>query len=452
MEKERSTVSVAREGWIAKGKKAPKQKQTEERSVAKQLTVLGEKCGEVESLLVSEYLDEELELDKEPEEVEEACLKSDVSAVPRLVNGQWKLGYDIDAAYNREVESYRLLTREEEQVLLERYLSTKDKDARDRLIACNQRLVRMFAKHYSRKYHVPFLDLVQEGSIGLMKAVDRFLFEKECKLSTYATAWIKQNIERWIMNNNRTVRLPVYIQEILAKSRRASHRLLKTLGREPTKKEICKEIGISLKRLTIAEEGLRKIFSTDVSISVSDEDSDLLGDFLEDERPLPDEQLHNQELSDKVIRPALATLKPRAKFVMVMRFGIEGVMFSEREIVAAMSSQNRMVSLGMVRRIEESMVRKLNPPQDVLFDRRAIMAWLRSASREALTLDEDTIFILRYGIGALESSLEGVAARIEVTRERIRQIEEKTFIQLKRTVGSGLLRNERKKGIFIELD
>ncbi len=335
-----------------------------------------------------------------------------------------------------------MLTIEEERELLKRYLENKDKYAWDKLVACNLRLVAMHAQHYMHTYHVPFLDAVQEGNIGLMHAIRRYSFEKECKLSTYATWWIKQAITRWIMDNNRTIRLPVHVHELLSKSRKVSMKLFKQLGREPSQEEVAKELGVTLRRLKNVEEGLKKILSTDCALKSDEADGDRLGDFIPDDRPLQDEQMHDQELSENVIGPALLTLKPQRRFVMVMRFGLTGFIFTERDIAAAMK-----IKLEEVRELEHIVLQKLNIPDDILFDRAAAMEWLCHASRKALTSREELVFILRYGIGAIESTLEGIAERVSVTRERIRQIEEKTLPILRKCMEQGTLKSEKAMGI-----
>ena len=117
-----------------------------------------------------------------------------------------------------------------------------------------------------------------------------------------------------------------------------------------------------------------------------------------------------------------------------------------------MSNQNGKINLGMIREIETSLLRKLNPPGCIVFNRGVALDWLQGVSREKLTLLEDTIFILRYGIGARENALEGVGERMNVTREYIRQMEEKTLPLLRKWLEKGIMQKERKEGIFIEFD
>jgi RNA polymerase primary sigma factor len=300
----------------------------------------------------------------------------------------------------------------------------------------------MHARYYSRAYHVPFLDAVQEGNFGLMHAIKRYSFERECKLSTYATWWIKQAITRWIMDTNRTIRLPVHVHDLLARSRKASVRLFKKLDREPTDEEICKELDISLKRFRTAQEGLKQVYSMDRALDESKDDGDLLGDTIPDDRPLQDELMHNQELSDNVIGPVIATLKPQQRFVIVMRFGLDGVIFPESEIAKAMKLEEKEI-----RALELSALQKLDPPKDILFERSAIESWMRRVSRSILTRQEDLVFILRYGIGAQENTLEQIAERVSMTRERIRQIEAKVLPLLRHRMDHGILRSEKNLGI-----
>ena len=385
---------------------------------------------------------EELEETEDVEGVEEVEFDGEISAVPQLVNGQWRLVYDVQGVYMRDIGKYDLLTAEEERELLTRYLVHKDPIAWERLVACNQRLVIKVAKFYSRAYHVPLLDTVQEGNFGLMHAIKRFSLETGNKLSTYAVWWIKQAITRSIMDTNRTIRLPVHVHDLLSRSRKVSIKLFKKLGREPSVEELCAELGVTVKRLRNAEEGLKKIFSADCPIKASEVDGDLLIDFIADDRPLQDEQMHNQELSENVIGPALLALKPQYRFVMVMRVGLTGCIFTERDIAAAMK-----IKLEEVRELECVVLQKLNIPDSILFNREAAAEWLRHASRKALTPQEELVFILRYGIGAIESTLESIASRVSVTRERIRQIEEKSLPILRKRMEVGVLKNEKKLGI-----
>lgn len=419
----------------------PEPKGEEEKEKEKPLATRTEKKEVVHRTTPSKERRSESGKKEESNEQEETSSKTE-----RLVKGQWKQSHDFEGQYMREMAQYDLLTLEEESELLRRYQATKDKDAWNKLVACNQRLVVKLARQYGRMYHAPFLDMVQEGNFGLMHAIKRFSFEKECRLGTYATWWIRQAITRAIMDKNRTIRLPVHIHNILAKTGKAERRLFKKLGRDPTLEEICLEAGISLKRLQTAEEGLKQVLSMDNAISDS-EDSDLLGDFIPDDRPLQDELIHDRELSEHVIAPVIVKLKPQKRCVIVMRFGLVGFPFSEEDIARVMK-----IEPITVRAMEMAMVQKLDPPQGILFDQKAGMEWLRRVSREALTKQEELLFILRYGIGAQESTLEEVAKYFGVTRERIRQVEAKTLPLIRRYMERGPLHGEREYGMYVRTE
>lgn len=391
----------------------------------------------------AELFDDQDECEDEKQEV---MLEEDV-----LTGGRWRRAFNSTAAYLREVDKHKLLTRGEERELLEKYLATKDTDAWEQLVMRNQRLVIKIAKPYVQRWGIPLLSLVQDGNIGLMCAIRKFSLNEECRLATYAVWWIEQVIERTIMETHRTIRLPVHVQEHLRKVYKIRKRSLGERGYEPTPQEICVEMGITPERLKEMEEGAVRMVSIDRPL-LGEAGNDTLGDCIAGENAvLQDEGVYGEELRRRVVMPALRKLNLRHRFVMIMRAGIQGVIFSSEEIAEAIRNQNFKLEPREVERLEVSLLQKLEPPAEIIFDRRAAGRWLQTVSREGLTPQEDVVFVLRYGVGMREYSLEEIAIRMKVTREYVRQVEEQAMKRMRTHLEHGVLRNERRQGIRLEL-
>ncbi len=254
----------------------------------------------------------------------------------------------------KEIGKIRLLTYEEENILAERMLRG-DKEAKKQLIESNLRLVVSIAKKYiGRGMH--FLDLIQEGNLGLIKAVDKFDQSKGYKFSTYATWWIRQAITRAIADQARTIRIPVHMVETINKLIRTSRHLLQTLGREPTPEEIAAELEMPVEKvrevLKVAQEPIS------LETPVGEEDESNLGNFIpDDEAPSPSEQAADVLLREH-IEEVMQTLTPREAKVLKLRFGLQdGRMRTLEEV-----GKEFDVTRERIRQIEAKALRKLRHP------------------------------------------------------------------------------------------
>src|SRR5437016_1073294 len=227
------------------------------------------------------------------------------------------------------------------------------RQAKRELMEANLRLVVSVAKRYLGS-DLSLLDLVQEGNIGLMKAVDRFQYRRGFKFSTYATWWIRQAITRAIADHSRTIRIPVHMVETLNRISRVNRGLVNEMGREPTPEELAQRTGVPAKKVRLILESSRKPLSLETPIG---EDSEL-GDFLEDKSAgSPNESLLNQDLTTQVER-ALSTLSPKEKEILRLRFGIG----EEGEHTLEEVGRRFAVTRERIRQIEAKALRKLRHP------------------------------------------------------------------------------------------
>ena len=256
--------------------------------------------------------------------------------------------------YLKEIGKVPLLTAEEEIELAKR-MEEGDEDAKHRLSEANLRLVVSIAKRYVGRGML-FLDLIQEGNLGLIKAVDKFDYRKGYKFSTYATWWIRQAITRAIADQARTIRIPVHMVETINKLIRVSRQLLQEYGREPLPEEIAEEMGIS-------EEKVReiiKIAQEPVSLEtpIGEEEDSHLGDFLpDDEAPAPADAAAFTRLKEQLMS-VLSTLTPREEMVLKLRFGLE----DGRQRTLEEVGKEFKVTRERIRQIEAKALRKLRHP------------------------------------------------------------------------------------------
>ena len=222
--------------------------------------------------------------------------------------------------YLREISQVPLLTPKEE-VTLASQIRRGNKKAREKMIKANLRLVVKIAHDFSN-YGLPLLDLISEGNIGLMKAVERFDPRKGGKLSTYAAWWIKQSIKRALANQSKTIRLPVHLVDKIGKIRRVAARMTESLGREPTDEELADELGLPLAKVTHLKSVAVRPASLDARINADDETP--FGDLVSDERAEdPFAALRDKDLRGEV-GDLLSALDVRERKIITFRFGLEG--------------------------------------------------------------------------------------------------------------------------------
>ena len=256
--------------------------------------------------------------------------------------------------YLKEIGKISLLSQEEEQELSKR-VAAGDEKAKNILAESNLRLVVSIAKRYVGR-GLLFLDLIQEGNIGLMKAVEKFDYDKGYKFSTYATWWIRQAITRAIADQARTIRIPVHMVETINKLIRTSRHLLQQNGREPTPEEIAAEMEIPVEK--VAE--IQKIAQDPVSLEtpIGEEDDSHLEDFIQDEdTPAPQDSAAYTLLREQ-LEEVMETLTPREAKVLKLRFGLEDGKARTLEEVG----KEFMVTRERIRQIEAKALRKLRHP------------------------------------------------------------------------------------------
>ena len=262
--------------------------------------------------------------------------------------------YDANSALNlylREIAQTPLLSMEEE-IDLARRIKKGDRKAREQMIKANLRLVVKIARDYEN-YGMPLLDLVNEGNIGLMKAVERFDPAKGAKFSTYGAWWIKQSIKRALANQSKTIRLPVHVVDKVAHIRRASLRLQEVFGREPSDEEIAEELGISTKR--VSQYRAAAVTPASLDASLGDEDSNRIADVVEDERAeTPYEELE-EKTNTNLVREMLHKLDDREATILKLRFNLNG----DREETLEEIGKKFGVTRERIRQIQEMALGKL---------------------------------------------------------------------------------------------
>lgn len=259
----------------------------------------------------------------------------------------------------REIGKIPLLSADEELALAQRVVAG-DKRAKDKMAEANMRLVVSIAKRYSGR-GLDFLDLIQEGHTGLLRAVEKFDPEKGFKFSTYATWWIRQAITRAIADQARTIRIPVHMVETINKLLRTQRRMTQELNREPTIEELAKELEMEPEKVEYVIKIKQDISSLDAGVGRDGEDEDsVLGDFIEDEdSATPEESASNQLLKEQV-QSVLSALSEREQKIIKMRFGLENGKSHTLEEVG----QEFAVTRERIRQIEAKALAKLRKHKD----------------------------------------------------------------------------------------
>lgn len=295
------------------------------------------------------------DLEKVPEPIENDGDEAETEEVDVDLSIPEGVGIDDPVRmYLKEIGRVPLLTAEEEVELAKR-MEQGDENAKRRLAEANLRLVVSIAKRYVGRGML-FLDLIQEGNLGLIKAVEKFDYEKGFKFSTYATWWIRQAITRAIADQARTIRIPVHMVETINKLIRVSRQLLQELGREPTPEEIAVQMDISVERVR----EIMKIAQEPVSLEtpIGEEEDSHLGDFIPDEdAPAPSEAASFILLKEQ-LEEVLETLTPREEKVLRLRFGLDDGRTRTLEEVG----QEFGVTRERIRQIEAKALRKLRHP------------------------------------------------------------------------------------------
>ena len=294
----------------------------------------------------ADLIQEEMILNEEEEEVD--LEKIDLS-VPDGVGVE-----DPVRMYLKEIGKVQLLNAEEE-IRLAKLMEDGDDGAKKKLAEANLRLVVSIAKRYVGRGML-FLDLIQEGNLGLIKAVEKFDYRKGYKFSTYATWWIRQAITRAIADQARTIRIPVHMVETINKLIRVSRQLLQDLGREPTPEEIAEEMELPVERVR----EIQKISQEPVSLEtpIGEEEDSHLGDFIQDDNvPVPAEAAANTLLKEQLAE-VLETLTEREQKVLKLRFGLDDGKARTLEEVG----REFKVTRERIRQIEAKALRKLRHP------------------------------------------------------------------------------------------
>ena len=251
----------------------------------------------------------------------------------RNIKDRHSTSYDSIQIYLREIGQYPLLTAAEERELAKR-IEKGDAEARNILARSNLRLVVSIAKKYvGRSPDLTLLDLIQEGNLGLFRAVDKFDWKKGYKFSTYATWWIRQAITRALADQSRTIRIPVHMVETIAKYKQVSRRLAQILGRDPHPEEIAVEMGVEPEKIYQIEKINQDTLSLENPVGSDDDEKSTLGDFIPDSSlPSPVQESSERILSEQV-RAILSDLSPKERKILEMRHGLmDGVYHTLEEV------------------------------------------------------------------------------------------------------------------------
>lgn len=267
---------------------------------------------------------------------------------------------DLVQMYLREIGRVGLL-KSEEEVSLAKRIEKGDLIAKQKLTEANLRLVVSIAKKYvGRSHNLSLLDLIQEGNIGLFRAVEKFDYRKGYKFSTYATWWIRQAVTRALADQSRTIRIPVHMVETINKYTQITRRLVQDLGREPLPEEVAVEMGIEVDKVRYIMKISQETVSLETSVGDSDDDS-VLGDFIEDTETVMPNQMASRKMLKEHINEILNDLTPREQKILKIRFGLEdGVTHTLEEV-----GQEFGVTRERIRQIEAKALDKIREHQTI---------------------------------------------------------------------------------------
>ncbi len=334
---------------VDKGKKSGVLTFDEINNAFEEMEITPEKLEKVYDILEKEDIEVAKNLEKELEEIEITKEELEDMSIPE--------GVSIDdhvKMYLKEIGKVNLLSVQEELDLAKR-MKEGDELAKKKLAEANLRLVVSIAKRYVGRGML-FLDLIQEGNLGLIKAVDKFDYTKGYKFSTYATWWIRQAITRAIADQARTIRIPVHMVETINKLVRISRQLVQEYGREPTPEELAKELNMPIDKIR----EITKISQEPVSLEtpIGEEEDSHLGDFIEDQdAPAPSEAASFVLLKEHLV-DVLKTLTPREEKVLRLRFGLD----DGRQRTLEEVGHEFQVTRERIRQIEAKALRKLRHP------------------------------------------------------------------------------------------
>jgi RNA polymerase primary sigma factor len=334
---------------VVQNKEEEKKEEKEFKEKIKIFLEMGKERGFV---LLSEIFQEFPDLEFNPEKFEKLAEVLEQHDI-KIKEAAGEISADPIQAYLREVAKSPLLTPKEEKELAKR-VKKGDKKAKEKLIKANLRLVISIAKKYVGKTpHLSFLDLIQEGNMGLMRAVEKFDWRKGFKFSTYATWWIRQAINRAISDHARTVRIPVHIVELLGKYSKIKKRLLQDLGREPLPEEIAAEMNLEVSKVHQLSKFEERTISLDAPVGDDDESS--LEEFVPSEKvPLPTQEAERKFLKES-LEEILQDLPEREREILKMRYGLEdGIPHTLEEVGKAFK-----ITRERIRQIEIKAIEKL---------------------------------------------------------------------------------------------